>query len=123
MKTKPFFTKKYLNFPFFYKGTQLLVQMGIWSSREIVWINDEKVLDRKSWNFTNSFETEIEGSKVKLTYGAVSKKGMYFCRLEADGELIDHHAHAANWLHTILILLLFALMGGLFGYFVLGPIL
>jgi hypothetical protein len=97
--------------------------MGIWSSREIVWINDEKLLDRKSWNFTNSFETEIEGSKIKLTYGAVSKKGMYFCRLEADGELIDDHKHAANWLHTILILLLFALMGGLFGYFVLGPIL
>ena len=123
MNAKPFFSKKYLNFPFFYKGAQILVQMGIWSSREIVWINDEKLLDRKSWNFTNSFETEIEGCKIKLTYGAVSKKGMYFCRLEADGELIDDYKHAANWLHTIVILLLFALMGGLFGYFVLGPIL
>ena len=123
MNTKPFFTKRYLNFPFFHKGTQLLVQMWIWSSREIVWINDEKVLDRKSWNLTNTFETEIEGSKIKLTYGAVSKKGMYFCRLEADGELIDDHTHATNWLHTILILILFALIGGLFGYFVLGPIL
>lgn len=97
--------------------------MGIWSSREIVWINDEKLLDRKSWNFTNSFETEIEGSKIKLTYGAVSKKGMYFCRLEADGELVDEHIQGANWSVNIFILLLFALMGGLFGYFVLGPIL
>lgn len=123
MNAKPFFTKKYLNFPFFYQGTQILVQMGIWSSREIVWINDEKLLDRKSWNFTNSFETEIEGSKIKLTYGAVSKKGMYFCRLEADGEHIDEHIQGANWSINILILLLFALMGGLFGYFVLGPIL
>ena len=75
MNTKPFFTKKYLNFPFFYKDTQLLVQMGIWSSREIVWINDEKFSTVRAGILLIALKLKLRGAKLNLPMAWYQRSG------------------------------------------------
>ena len=56
-----------IRFPMTRGEHQIVLELAMWSSRERLWVNDECILERKSWRFQNSHVFELDGEMISLT--------------------------------------------------------
>lgn len=101
-----------IRFPMTRGEHQIVLELAMWSSRERLWVNDECILERKSWRFQNSHVFELDGEMIHIDYG-YNTKGP-FCTAKANLETFyEYQPQSVSWVYLAII----AFIGGVGGFF------